>query len=255
MKRLLLLLCLVPAICWGEWAPIKTNRMVNDYAGLLTSAQAAELEERLEAFSDTVSQTQVVVITTTTLGGDEIMAVGQRIGQNWGIGGKERNNGVLLLILCGEEEGHDVAIVTGYGVEGVLPDVFCKKIIDNQLIPEFRNDDYYEGIVNALDVILPVLRGEFDYESYAEQQRRSDREAGIATLVAFFIIVIVIILLAKKSNGSDSSGSSSDGGFGGGPIFWGSSHSGSSFGGFSGGGGFGGFGGGSFGGGGAHGKW
>ena len=244
----LLVLLVLPMWVRAEWAPSKTNRMVNDYAGLLSQRERAEMEQRLEAFSDSTHQTQVVVITTTTLGGDEIKAVGQRIGQNWGVGGKELNNGVVILILCSEDEGNEAAIVTGYGTEGALPDIFCKHIIDDQMIPSFREGDYAQGIENALDVVLPVLAGEFSYEEY----QKRDSEGEIGALVIFVIFIIVVVIVARKSKGSGGSGMSGGDSYGG-PIFWGGSSMGGGF--SSGGSSFGGFGGGSFGGGGASSRW
>lgn len=253
---LLVLLTAMPLLGSAQWMPTKSNRMVNDYARLLSSRESADLEQRLESFSDTTSQSQVVVVTTTTLGGGDIMAVGQQIGQKWGVGGKARNNGVLLLILASEEEGNDVAILTGYGAEGVLPDVVCKHIIDEELIPYFRQGDFYEGIDAALDVILPIMHGEFSSDDYMAKEAADERTANRIMLLVFVVMIVVVVLVSRKSKngGSGSSGSSSGGG---GPIFWGGSPfmGGSSSGGGFSSGGFGGFGGGSFGGGGAHGKW
>ncbi|MCQ2297263.1 MAG: TPM domain-containing protein [Bacteroidales bacterium] len=252
---LLALLLAIPLMSSAQWMPAKSNRMVNDYAHLLSSREAAELEQRLESFSDTTSQSQVVVITTNTLGGGDIMTVGQQIGQKWGIGGKSMNNGVLLLILASEEEGNDVAILTGYGSEAVLPDVVCKHIIDEELIPHFKEGSFYGGIDAALDVILPIMHGEFSSGDYMAKKAEEERVSNIIALLIFIVIIVVIVWASRKSKngGSGSSGSSSSGG----PIFWGGSPfmGGSSSGGFPSGGGFGGFGGGSFGGGGAHGKW
>lgn len=253
MKRLLLIaMMMLPTMLLAEWAPAKTNRMVNDYAGLLSRNEVAELEQRLEAFSDTTSN-QIVVITTTTLDGEDIKSVGQRIGQAWGVGGKDYNNGVVILILCSEEEGNEAAIMTGYGLEGALPDLFCKRILDDRMVPSFRDGDYYGGIDAALDVILPVAAGEYSFAQYKKSERTEDI---IGVIIFLVLIIIVVVILVRNSKGSSGNAGNHTGGSGpifmSGPTSFGSFGGGHSSGGF---GGFGGFGGGSFGGGGASSKW
>lgn len=261
MNRKLLILCflLLPCLVWAEgWNPSPTKRLVNDYSGMLSPTQRTELERRLVAFDDSTSN-QILIIITPTLGGDEIIEAGTRIASAWGVGDEKLDNGVLILIKSktDEEPFGDVAILPGYGLEGALPDIFCKKIIDDKMISPLGEGNYYDALCEALDVIEPVCRGEYSYERY----KKDDRSA-MFVLVGFFILVFVIVILAgqwdQKKGGKDDDGN--DGARGGhGPIFWGTPFGGSSggfgsrSGGFSG-GGFGGFGGGSFGGGGAHGR-
>ena len=142
-------------------------------------------------------------------------------------------------------------IATGYGLEGALPDAVCKEIVDMDMIPHFMNNDYYGGVVAALDVIMPVAAGEYSY-----QEARGD-EGGFLALA---IVVIVIVAFSGNGSGNSNIGGRGNGGIDPLTAIWiGSMMSrnhGGSFGNFSGGsGGFGGFGGGSFGGGGAGGSW
>lgn len=255
MRKILLILLIwwCPSVVSAEWVPARTDKMVNDYAGLLSESQQQALEHRLEAFSDSTSN-QIVVITTTTLDGDEIKAVGQRIGQTWGVGGKDYNNGVIILILSSEQEGNEAAILTGYGLEGALPDIFCKHILDEQMVPHFREGDYYSGIEAALEVILPVTAGEYSYEQY--QEDNADAPAWIGLL--FFIAIVVILIYFSKNHPEGGGGSYYDDEWTTnhrGPVFTNMGGFGSGMGGSFGGGGFGGFGGGSFGGGGSSSKW
>lgn len=245
-----------------QWNPTPTRQLVNDYAGKLTPEQRMELEQRLVAFDDS-SSNQILVIITPTLGGDEIMAAGTRVATAWGVGQAEHDNGVLILIKSktDEEPWGDVAILPGYGLEGALPDIFCKRIIDDEMLGSLGDGNYYEALCSALDVIEPVCLGEYDYERYQEEGR-----AGTWLVLGFIIIVVVIVVLVnaanRKNGGGKSDGGGSDNGAGSsqGPVFWGTPLGGfgRSSGGFGsgsfGGGGFGGFGGGSFGGGGAHGR-
>ena len=243
----LLLVVALPLCGQSEWTPPKSDHLVNDYSNILTEAQRDTLEHRLVAFDDSTSN-QVVVIITPTLYGDEIKAVGQRIGDAWGVGQKEYKNGLIIIIKTktAEEPDGDVAICTGYGLEGAFPDAFCGRIIDDKMIPSLAEGDYYMAIVNALDVILPVAAGEYSFAKYQEDDDTEDDVSAVFTFLLFGIIIWWYIRKWRKSGGSLGGHSGgSYGGYSGGGSYSGSSHSSSSS------GGFGGFGGGSFGGGGA----
>ncbi|MBO7100587.1 MAG: TPM domain-containing protein [Bacteroidales bacterium] len=257
MKHRLLIVLLLLTV-WplrAEWLPERTNRLVNDYSQILTESQRNTLEKRLVAFNDSTSN-QILVIITPTLEGDDENAVAQRIGQAWGVGQKEFSNGVVILIKSKtpDENWGAVAISTGYGVEGALPDVFCKRIIDDHMLDALGNGDYYRALTKALDIIEPVLAGEYSYAQYRKDERREGFIAlGVFALFIIFVIVVVGVYAKKHPESWHDNGGKGGGiyfgGFGGG----GSNHGGG-FGGFGGGGGFGGFGGGSFGGGGASGR-
>ena len=237
------------------WLPEKTHRLVNDYSGILSDKQRNTLEQRLVAFNDSTSN-QILVVITPTLGGDDENAVAQRIGQTWGVGQQDFNNGVVILIKSKtqDENWGAVAISTGYGVEGALPDLFCKRIIDDEMIPQLSDGDYYRAVVKALDIIQPVMAGEYSYAQY----RRDGRRAALISLGTFLALIAVAFILLRRyvkkhpeqfnNNGNNHRGP-------GGGIFIGGFPGG--FGGGRGGGfggGFGGFGGGRFGGGGASGR-
>ena len=234
----------------AQWLPEKTNRLVNDYSGMLTPSQQSELEQRLVAFNDSTSN-QILVIITPTIGGDDEDAAAQRIGQAWGVGQQEFNNGVVILIKSKTEEENwgAVAISTGYGTEGALPDLFCKRIIDDHMLERLGDGEYYRAIVAALDIIEPVLAGEYSYAQY----RKDERRKGLIALgvFVFFITIVIVLMVVWAKKHPDQWTNSGSGGSG---VYFGGFPSGGHHGGFSGGGGFGGFGGGSFGGGGASGR-
>lgn len=241
-------------------------RLVNDLAGIFTAQQTAELERRVVAFSDSTSN-QIAVVTVPELYGMDKAQLAYSIGEQWGVGQKKFNNGVVILIKpkIGNSRG-EVFIATGYGLEGVLTDAMSRRIIERDMIPYFRKDDYYAGVNAALNIIMPLLSGEISTREFTGKQE--DGSIVPAIVFLFVLIIFVIILSAISKNGpknmgggngrggkrfdaadalflasilSAGRGGRSSGGFGGG------------FGG--GGGGFGGFGGGSFGGGGAGGSW
>ena len=230
-------------------------RLVNDFAGIFTPEQTAVMEDSLETFARKTSN-RIAVVTMNDLHGLEPMEMAYGIGKKWGVGDKKHNAGVVILVKpkTAESSGK-VFIATGYGVEGVLTDAFCNSIIRNEMIPHFRQNDYYGGVDAALKVIKPAMKGELNEEQYL------NNDDGTEAILALFVVVLLVIIfmsIVSKKNGGNGGNSGSGTWGGGGPIIFGPGLGGfgggsSSSGGF--GGGFGGFGGGSFGGGGAGGSW
>ena len=230
-------------------------RLVNDFAGVL-GGRADELERVLVAFDDSTSN-QITVVTVTSLDGYAVEEFALELGRKWGVG-KTINNGVVVLVKPKNDDGGgEVTIQVGYGLEGAIPDAYCRRIIDNEMIPAFKEEDYYKGIYNACDQLMKLASGEIS------EPRSAEDPSGWAMLLGFFlpliIFVVVVSIIHKKGGGSNMSDGNDSGGtrrpfvwFG--PGYGGGSSSGSGWGGGHS-GGFGGFGGGSFGGGGASGRW
>ena len=109
-------------------------RLVNDFANILSADEVNRLENKLVVFNDSTS-TQIAIIIVKSLNGYDKNDLAQRIGEKWGVGRKGKNNGVVILVKpkYGQEKG-DACIQTGYGLEGVLPDITCKRIVDNEMI-------------------------------------------------------------------------------------------------------------------------
>ncbi|GAB6122030.1 hypothetical protein JCM30204_31790 [Dysgonomonas termitidis] len=221
-------------------------RLVNDFARTFETPQRDELEQILKAYNDSTS-TQIYVVTVTGLQGYAVSDYAARLGEKWGIGQKDKNNGVLILIKprIGNERGQ-VFIATGYGVEHILTDARCGRIIDEYMIPYLQTGDYYNASKAAALAIIKYLAGEFKADEDNDQG-----SSLIANIVLVVAVLLILYFISKNSKGGPSSGGRRrGGGFGGGFGGWGG---GSSSGGgwSSGGGSFGGGGGGSFGGGGA----
>lgn len=254
------ILLLVTAIGFAQTFPAKPNRLVNDYTQTLTSDQVNQLEQKLVAFDDSTS-TQIAVVIIKSLEGYDVADYTTRLAESWGVGGAENNNGVVLLVSLGDRK---VTIQTGYGVEGALPDAISRRIIENEITPNFKAGNYFAGISQGTDAIISYTKGEYKND----KPKAGKKSRG--SMIPFIVIFIVIIIMAIKKGGGGG-GSQVIGGRGSASPFWwmllGSQMgrgSGGGFGGFSGGGGgfgggggggFGGFGGGSFGGGGASGSW
>jgi uncharacterized protein len=220
--------------------PPKPDRLVNDFTNsVLSSEQIETLEAKLLAYEDSTS-TQITLVILNDIGGDDINLYTAELGQNWGVGRGEHNNGCVILLSM---EDRKVSIQNGYGLEPYLTDAISKRIIEKHIVPEFKKGDYYSGLDKGTDAIISVLAGTFKDDGGKE-----DVKFPLPIIILLMIIVFIVFRAGSRNN---------RGNFGGGGYWIGGFGSGSSGGGFGGGsgGGFGGFGGGSFGGGGASGSW
>lgn len=235
--------------------PERTNRLVNDYTNTLSSSQIQNLEQKLVQ-SDNETSVQIAIIIIKTLDGYEISDYAFELGEKWGIGSARSDNGALILVSM---EDRKMWIATGYGLEATVTDALCKRIIENEMKPRFRNDDFAGGLEAASDAIILASRGEYAGKGNGGKQSNGSPIASLFIIVLVFGIIWAFkamqvrryaringmsfwaawMLLNAASRRHSGSWSSFSGGSGG----------------FSGGGGFGGFGGGSFGGGGAGGSW
>lgn len=237
-------------------------RLVNDLAGILSSSEVQLLESKLVAFDDTTSN-QIAVLIVNDLQGYDRSEFAYKVAHEWGVGQGDFDNGLLVLVKPKtRESAGQVFIATGYGLEGAIPDIAGADIIDREMIPRFRENDYYGGLNAGTDVLMALAAGEYSYEGYANGSS-SGTVSGIITLIIILIVIIIFSVGNSNNKHIKKNGSSNL------PLWMlmsmmgsGRSHSGS-WGGFSGGGGssggggggFGGFGGGGFGGGGAGGSW
>lgn len=267
MKKHLFILVALLAVCWTSVfaqnidkiisTPPSPPKLVNDYAGVLTEAQTAALEEKLVQYDKSTS-TQIAIVIVNSVEGNDIAEVGTEILRKWGVGGKQNNNGVVLLVAFKDRK---LNISTGYGLEKSLPDITCQQIIDNTIKPNFKGNDYYGGLDAGADAIIQATQGAYTAPA-GHYKNRQDR---ISPGRIIFIIILVVILLSLFGGGGRGGSFMSRRGYRGfnGPFIFptggwsrgGSGWSGGGGGGWSGGGGFGGFGGGGGGGGGASGSW
>ena len=211
---------------------------VNDWAGVFTPQQKSDLESRIAAVRQATGA-QLAVVAVKSLEGGEVNDFAVKLFEQWGIGEKGKDNGVLLLAAI---EDRAMWIEVGYGLEGVLNDAKCGRIRDEWIFPRFKEGNYAQGLSDGADALLKVMGGETLPEPAAPE---NNPLAAILFLVLFAFVFIVIVRSAIR--GGKGGGGISSGGI-----------SGRSWGGGGGGGGgssFGGFGGGRSGGGGAGGRW
>ncbi len=236
-------------------------RLVNDFAGIFNGAQVMEMEGMLDAFADSTSN-QIAVVTVPELYGYDKAQLAYEIGEKWGVGHDKFDNGIVILIKpkIRNSKG-EVFIATGYGLEGAVTDALARMVIEREMIPHFKEDDYYSGVMSALNVLLPVISGEISTDEYSSAGDDDGAVAALAFLLCIVIFVCILIALSSDKNQNIGGGSNRGGrnftatdAFILGSILSNASGSrGRSSGGFGGGfsggfgGGFGGFGGGSFG--------
>lgn len=213
-------------------------RLLNDFAGLLSQEQVSGLEQKLVAYNDSTS-TQITIVTVKSIADYSIEDFAVRLGRKWGIGQKDKNNGILITV-AREERKVDIEI--GYGLEPYVTDYDSKHIIDELILPAFKQGKYYDGLDQACDRLIGLMQGTYTAD------RGNDQEQSMPWWVILLIILfILIVVFSSRGRGGSGFGRS-----GGGWIFTGG---GGSWGGGGGSGGFSGFGGGSFGGGGSSGSW
>ncbi|AUC83423.1 YgcG family protein [Lacinutrix sp. Bg11-31] len=270
VKVFLLLLFLFSQLTFAQFEIPDTPSINNggqtsvyDYVGLLQPGQKTALENKLVKYSDTTS-TQIVVAIIPSTNGEYINYLGAQWADKWGIGDKDKDNGIFILLARNDRK---ISISTGYGTEHLMTDAMSRRIIERDIIPYFKQNDYYGGLNRGADAIFEVMQGEYQ----GSRQSEGGEFPFGAALFLFIVFIIILISISKNrrgGNGTDNFGGGSNttrdileaiilsnsgrggyrsgsGGFGGG--FGSGSSSGGGFGG--------GFGGGGFGGGGASGGW
>lgn len=247
-KILLLFALFASTLSFAQNIPERPNppRLVNDFAGILSTDEREALEQKLVAYSDSTS-TQIAIVTVQSLEGAAVEDYAATLGEKWGVGTKENHNGVVILLSIGDRKGY---IATGYGVEDGLNTNVCAQIYQNILVPRLKEGNYYAAFDNATNAMFDALEGKFVNENPQSEEKKGSRFPFILFLI---FLVILFIIIAKQNNGNGTSITRRGffpmggglGGFGGGSSWGGGRSSG----------GFGGFGGGGFSGGGSGGSW
>jgi uncharacterized protein len=233
----------------AEVIPPKPDRYFNDYAGVVSKEPAYRFNEQLAQFERETSDQVVVAIFPKMQSESDIADYTQRVAQAWGVGQKERRNGVVLFVFVQDRR---MFIQVGYGLEGALPDVTAFDITEYKIKPHFRSGDYEGGISIGIDSIFKAIRGEYKGSGKTVAERH--RGGGAPSFLFFIIFIIALIVISRIMRRLGGYGYSSGRG---GPVFFPVGGGGGGWSSGNGGGGFSGFGGGggSFGGGGAGSSW
>lgn len=189
--------------------PALTGRVV-DQAGLLDPSTATQLDQQLQAH-EAATGNQVVVVTLRDLQRLTIEDYGYQLGRAWGIGQRDKNNGVLLIVVPSLRK---VRIEVGYGLEGVLTDALSSNIIQMVILPAFRDGKFNQGILEGTEAIIQALGGQYRFRSPPR-----DNEELPPWWVIFFIPLIFLRRFGMGGfygHHGGGHGSSRRGGFGGG---------------------------------------
>ena len=193
MKKLLVpLLLLISTLAVAQIeqaippAPVPA-RLVVDQTNTLTPDQVQSLERKLVAYDDTTSN-QIAIIIIASTGDYDIADFAFTIGRQWGVGNKEFSNGIVFLIAKNDRK---VFIAPGYGLEGAIPDITAKNIIEQEIVPNFRGDDYYRGIDNGVNALIKAAAGEYTAPAgYVKKGRKGGNLTGIIVLVIIILIIL-----------------------------------------------------------------
>jgi uncharacterized protein len=254
MKRLQILLiafCAWTAFGVRAWSaeeiPPRPARYFNDFALVVSKPTAEKLNSELENFEKTDSSQIIVVVYSKMTSASSVEDFTYRTAQAWGFGQKGKNNGAVLFVFVQE---HKIYIQVGYGLEGVLTDALCRQIIETELKPKFRANDFDGGLTGGVNALIRAAKGEYKGTGKTNAPARTNHRRQHFPWWMLFVILMVVLSSRRRSRGWYYSG--------GGPIGWGGGGFGGGGGWGSGGGGGGGGaspGGGNFGGGGAGSNW
>lgn len=229
-----------------EQFPTPTDKFfVNDFVGVMTEADIDTVYTKGAAL-DTATSAQAVIVTVESLDGKEPDDYALQLGREWGVGDKDKNNGVVILLSEGDRE---IYIAVGYGLEGALPDSKTGRIIDTYGLSYFQNDEFSAGLVGIYNAIVNEIYIEYGIqpsENYIpidllpEQQEESESagDVAIAWLILMILIMLYTIIFGRRGGlfifGSPwfrTGGGFGSGGFGGGSFGGGFKGGGGSFGG------------------------
>ena len=250
----------VSAISATEVIPSKPAHYVNDYAGLISQSMAEQFDRELAQFERDTSNQVVVAIFPKMQSDDDIAAYTQRVAESWGVGQKDKRNGIVLFVFV---ENRKMIIQVGYGLEGALPDAAAFNITEYQMKPQFVAGNYENGLRIGIAAICNAIRPEYVASAKdVSQQHHRGRSIWPLLFFAFLFLLGLIgglhrttrrgygysskgrgwtidwsnvflfwlsLLLSSSSRGSGGGGSSSGGGFRGGGGSFGGGGAGSSW--------------------------
>lgn len=205
MRKLITLLLLAGVFCTAiakdaiPPAP-KPARLVNDLAGVLSRSQADALERQLVAFNNETSNL-ICVVTVDDLGGYDAKDFAYEIGDRWGVKSSGKDNGIVILVKPRNRTAGEVYIAVGYDLEGAFPDATAKRIIDEIMIPELQKGNYGAAIENAVNQIIPIVKGEISIpRSEMDRSAKSDGAAGTVGMGILAVGGIVVLFLLWRES-------------------------------------------------------
>ena len=178
----------------GGLQPIpKLAARVTDLTGTLTAEQQTTLEQKLAAF-EAAKGAQLAVLIVPTTQPEDIAQYSIRVFDQWKLGRKNVDDGALLLVAKNDRR---VRIEPARGLEGVLPDAVCNRIISEAMVPAFREGNFFEGIEGALDEMMKLIEGEpLPPPEHAWQSGQHRPGAGLLPQLLFAVLIGSVVLRA-----------------------------------------------------------
>lgn len=163
------------------------NGYVSNPDGIISQQTADQINQEL-ATLQSQNGTEVAVVLVNSIGYSEIKSFATELFRKWGIGDKYNNNGLLILFVMDQRK---VTFESGYGLEGILPDAICGRIQKNEMIPEFKNENYDAGIINGVKAVVSTVKGE-KFEKKAPEVAWSEI---LPIAVGVYLIVMLLTLV------------------------------------------------------------
>ncbi len=181
---------LLPLSVFAYTSPGKAAGYVNDFAHILSATTIQTMEGKLQALEKTNSD-QVAVVTISSLGDETIETYATQLFQEWGIGQKGKDNGILILVAPND---HVARIEVGYGLEGTLTDLQAGVIVRDVMIPAFKSGNYDDGVSGAVDAVSGILGGTIDASQYDQSSSGSNSGSSSGNFYGIFIFLFVIVI-------------------------------------------------------------
>jgi uncharacterized protein len=191
-------LLFLPLIVSAYKSPGKPQGFVSDYANIISASDKEYINTKLFELQSSTT-VQIAVVTIPNFGNDTIEGYANSLMKDWGIGQKDKNNGLLVLVSL---EDREARIEVGYGLEGTITDLQAGNIVNKVMIPAFREGNYSKGIRDAVDTIVGIINKSGDESIYSDNIGRSKNSSNfnfIFFLVFVFISVLVRVLSKTKS--------------------------------------------------------
>jgi uncharacterized protein len=181
----------------GYTSPGNPAGYVTDFAKVLSANEVQSIDAELQQFEASTSN-QIAVVTVPDMNGDYIEDYAPKLFAQWGIGQKDKDNGVLLLLSTSE---HAIRIEVGYGLEGALPDSVAQAIINNDLTPNLKAGNYDAGVTAAVSDIMLATQNEYVGTGSTNSGSNDTGSAwGAGIFLAFIALQWLAAILARSKS-------------------------------------------------------
>ncbi|MBI2269041.1 MAG: TPM domain-containing protein [Bacteroidetes bacterium] len=179
--------------------PRLVNNLSKEFPDFISASEQNDLERKLLHFNDSTSN-QIVIVIVDDLNDMDPEQFATGVGRAWGIGQKDKDNGIVILVKpTGGKGDRKTFIAVGRGLEGAIPDIIARRIVDREIIPHFKAGDFYGGLNTATDVLMSLAKGEYNYKDY-QKQHRTEKYMPVIIVIAV-ILLIIFSTLGRRFSG------------------------------------------------------